>query len=193
MPTYWIIGSDGQTYGPSDLATVRRWVTEGRIVASTQVAETPDGPWRDATMVPELATAFGAEPEETPAAPAASVAAPAAPPTAPGAQVVPTDWPPTAVSVPQLVSGIFNLVVAAGWLFTCFGVILTIPLAILGIKELIAFSNARTSNPADYLESARTMAVLDICTVITGNFGSAICGIVMLTQVGAARERIPRR
>ena len=191
MTTYWIIGSNGQTYGPSDLATVRRWVTEGRIVASTQVAASPEGPWQDATMVPELAPAFGAEPEEP--APAGAGVAPAAPPTSPAAAAVPADWPPTAVSVPQLVSGIFNLAVAAGWLFTCFGIVLTVPLAILGVKELLAFSRSRTSSPAEYIESARLLAIFAICTIITGNVVSAVCGIVILTQVGAAQERIARR
>jgi hypothetical protein len=94
------------------------------------------------------------------------------------------------VGIPQLVSGIFNLIVGAGWLFTCFGVVLTVPLVILGVKELLAYSRARTAKPLDYLESTRTMAILDICTVLTGNLGSAVCGIVILTQLGEAERQL---
>jgi len=187
MSTYWIIGSDGRTYGPADLATAQRWVAEGRIVASTQVARSPDGPWNDATLVPELAQAFGAEP---PAEPAASPGTPTAPPTQPVQPVIPAGWPPNAIGISQLVSGIFNLIAGAGWLFTCFGVVLTVPLVILGVKELLAYSRARTAKPLDYLESTRTMAILDICTVLTGNLGSAVCGIVILTQLGEAERQL---
>jgi hypothetical protein len=93
------------------------------------------------------------------------------------------------VAIPQLVSGIFNLLAAVGWLFTCFGVILTVPLAILGIKELVAYSNARTTPPLQYLERSKTYAIFDIVAVLTGNFASLICGIIILTQLDAARQR----
>jgi hypothetical protein len=100
------------------------------------------------------------------------------------------EWPPTAITISQLVSGIFHLIAAAGWLFACAGVILSIPLAILGIYELIAYSRARTTPPQQYLESTKTKAILDICSVLAGNFGSMVCGIVMLTQLPAAQERL---
>ena len=99
------------------------------------------------------------------------------------------EWPPTAISISQLVSGIFHLI-AAGWLLTCFFSIVSIPLIILGIYELIAYSRARTTPPQKYLESTKTKAILDICSVLAGNFGSAVCGIVMLTQLPAAQDRI---
>lgn len=177
---YWIIGRDGSTYGPTDLATLRRWVTEHRIVATTPVAESEGGPWRDASLVAELASAFGEGPADPPPPPAPM---PGSPPTSPVPSSMPADWPPTGVSVPQLVSGIFNLIAAAGWLFTCFGVVLSVPLAILGIAELRAYAKAGTTRPREYVESTRTKAILDICTVLAGNVASAICGIVMLTQL----------
>jgi hypothetical protein len=195
MTTYWIIGSDGRTYGPVDRATMERWIAESRVVATTQVGTSEHGPWNDATLVPGLAAAFGAEPAEAGVAAAGGAgpyadAAGAAPPTAPApAPVMPADWPPSMVSVPQLVSGILNLIAAAGWLLTCFGVVLTVPLAILGVHELLAYSRARTAKPAAYLESAGRLAVFDVCTLLAGNIGSAICGVVVLTQLSAARER----
>jgi hypothetical protein len=191
MATYWIVGSDGRTYGPVDLATMQRWITEARVVATTQVGTSEQGPWTDATLVPELAGAFGEEPA-TPhvAGPVHAPAAGSAPPTIPQAPAAPPDWPPAAVAVPQLVSGIFNLLLAATWLWTCFGIVLTVPLAFLGVRELLAYSRARTAPPATYLDSAGRMAIFDICTIITGNLGSAICGIVILTQVPEARRRV---
>lgn len=189
----WIIGSDGRTYGPADHATVRRWILERRLVATTPVATSPAGPWRDAVLDPDIAAEFArnaAGSVEDPVEPKSTVAAASAPPVTP-VPVAP-GWPPDAVAVPQLVAGIFNLVAAAGWLATCIGVVISVPLAILGIKELIAYAKSRKTAPLEYLDSARSMAILDICTVLVGNLPSAVCGVVLLTQVGAARDRAPR-
>jgi hypothetical protein len=196
---YWIIAGNGQAYGPADLALMHRWVAERRIVSTTQVATSEHGPWRDAALVSELARAFGNPDYESTAAATptghdashASGTPPTAPPTGPSTHVpMNGDWPPTPIAISQLVSGIFHLITATGWLFTCFGVILSIPLAILGIYELIAYSRARTTPPQQYLESTKTKAILDICSVLAGNIGSMVCGIVMLTQLPAARDRI---
>ena len=196
---YWIIAGNGQAYGPADLALMHRWVAERRIVSTTQVATSEHGPWRDAALVTELARAFG-NPDYESAASAASTSdhathAPGTPPTAPTtpqSTSIPMsgEWPPSPIAISQLVSGIFNLITATGWLLTCFGVILSVPLTILGIYELIAYSRARTTPPQQYLESTKTKAILDICSVLAGNLGSMVCGIVILTQLPAARDRI---
>jgi len=177
---YWIKATDGQTYGPASPATMNRWVAEGRVIASTPVSHSPDGPWREATMVPELAAAFGIEPVDPTGAPPMQPVPPA---------MAPGEWPPDMVAIPQLVSGIFNSLAAIGWIFTCFGVVITIPLAILGIKELIAYSNRRAMPPLQYLERVRTYAIFDVITLIAGNLGSLVCGIIMLTQLDEARRR----
>ena len=196
---YWIIAGNGQAYGPADLALMHRWVAERRIVSTTQVATSEHGPWRDAALVTELARAFG-NPDYEAAAAAASTSdhathapgtPPTAPTTAPGAYMpMSGEWPPAPIAISQLVSGIFHLITATGWLLTCFGVILSIPLTILGIYELIAYSRTRTTPPQQYLESSKTKAILDICSVLAGNLGSMVCGIVILTQLPAARDRI---
>ena len=196
---YWIIAGNGQAYGPADLALMHRWVAERRIVSTTQVATSEHGPWRDAALVTELARAFG-NPDYESAASADSSSdhathAPGTPPTAPTtpqstSMPMSGEWPPSPIAISQLVSGIFNLITATGWLLTCFGVILSVPLTILGIYELIAYSRARTTPPQQYLESSKTKAILDICSVLAGNLGSMVCGIVILTQLPAARDRI---
>jgi hypothetical protein len=177
---YWIKATDGQTYGPASPTTMNKWIAEGRVIASTPVAYSPDGPWREATMVPELAAAFGLEP----------VDATGVPPTQPvPPSMAPGSWPPGMIAIPQLISGIFHLVCALSWVFTCFGIVLAVPLTILGIKELIAYSNARVTPPLQYLERTRTYAILDIVAALALNFGSVICGIIMLTQLDEARRR----
>ena len=196
---YWIIAGNGQAYGPADLALMHRWVAERRIVSTTQVATSEHGPWRDAALVTELARAFG-NPDYESAAAASSThhdaahtpsTPPTGPTTAPGASMpMSGEWPPAPIAISQLVSGIFHLITATGWLLTCFGVVLSIPLTILGIYELIAYSRARATPPQQYLESTKTKAILDICSVLTGNLGSMVCGIVILTQLPAARDRI---
>ena len=196
---YWIIAGNGQAYGPADLALMHRWVAERRIVSTTQVATSEHGPWRDAALVTELARAFG-DPDYESAASAASTSdhathAPGTPPTAPTtpqstSMPMSGEWPPSPIAISQLVSGIFNLITATGWLLTCFGVILSVQLTILGIYELIAYSRARATPPQQYLESTKTKAILDICSVLAGNLGSMVCGIVILTQLPAARDRI---
>ena len=196
---YWIIAGNGQAYGPADLALMHRWVAERRIVSTTQVATSEHGPWRDAALVTELARAFG-NPDYEAAAAATSTSdhathapgtPPTAPTTAPGAYMpMSGEWPPAPIAISQLVSGIFHLITATGWLLTCLGVILSIPLTILGIYELIAYSRARTTPPQQYLESTKTKAILDICSVLAGNLASMVCGIVILTQLPAARDRI---
>jgi hypothetical protein len=188
--TYWIIASDGQAYGPADLSTLARWVSERRVLGTTPVARSKDGPWQDAALVPELASAFGAPPEDD-ADPVAVAGTRATPPTGPiPAAPMPPDWPPQMISIPQLVSGILNLLAAVAWLATCFGVVIAVPLAILGIAELVAYSHARTTPPAEYVQKTRTKAILDICTALVGNVGSLICGIIMLTQMDEAKRRI---
>ena len=131
--TYWIIGGNGQTFGPVDLATIHRWVAERRVISTTPVCQSATGRWRDAALFPEFASAFGAEPmpDVAPAGDAPRTAPPTGP--SPNASAVPANWPPDMIAIPQLISGIFNIIAAAGWAFTCFGIILSIPLTILGV------------------------------------------------------------
>lgn len=179
---YWIKANDGQTYGPASPTTMNKWIAEGRVIASTPVAYSPDGPWREATMVPELAAAFGLEPVDPGGVPPTQPVPPA---------MAPGSWPPAAIAIPQLISGIFNVLTAVSVTVFTFGCATPIGIAllILGIKELIAYSNARVSPPLQYLERTRTYAIFDIVALLAGNFGSLVCGIIMLTQLDDARRR----
>jgi hypothetical protein len=180
---YWIIADDGKTYGPADLATLRRWVAEGRALPESSVARAEHGPWSELRALPELAELF----------PATA----GTPPTSPGA--IPTgavpagDWPPGLISIPLLVSGIINIVAGLAWCSTCIGIVLGGPLIALGIVELVAYSKARSQDAHEWLGRAKTLAILDACTILTGNIASCTCGIIVLTQLDSARMQLSGR
>jgi hypothetical protein len=51
---YWVIGPDGQRYGPADLAKLREWAAEGRIGPATMLEDYGTGQFVRATAVPGL-------------------------------------------------------------------------------------------------------------------------------------------
>lgn len=210
---YWIIASDGNCYGPADDATIRRWISEGRVIAQTPVGHSKDGPWTEARLVPSLAALF------PPTAPSASAEASAGgasaggaaaggaavgggwtPPTnavAPDPNLFRARWPmgspPAGITIPILVSGILNLLFTLGWLSTCFLAFIGIPLLLLAIFEFVTYSQASTMEPERLLGRAKVLGILGICTIVLGNIGSMVCGIVILTQLAEARAQLARR
>ncbi len=199
---YWIIASDGNCYGPADDATMRRWISEGRVIAPTPVGPTKDGPWNEARSVPTLAALFpptvpgAGEAHDPPPGSggyaSATAAAAAIPPTGPTviSTNLPAEWPPSTIAIAMLISGIFNLIAGLSWTLTCLGVLLGGPLIVLGIFELITYSGGRAMEPNRYLGRAKVMAILGVCTILTWNLGSFICGIIILTQLTSAREKL---
>ncbi|HYN42129.1 MAG TPA: NINE protein [Thermoanaerobaculia bacterium] len=69
---YYVIGGDGQQYGPIDEATVRGWLGEGRVSAASLSFKTGDAQWiplRDrAELADVLAVAAAAVPPVGPQA-----------------------------------------------------------------------------------------------------------------------------
>lgn len=139
--TFWMIGADGQVYGPNDAATLHRWITEARLTPHTQVATGPDGPWRPAMDFVELAAHFPPQPRTGGMAEGAGAASagvgsgagdwtgggdhgsgsapgdsPGAPPTSPSATSFEPrgEWPPTSLQVPLLIGAIFNMLHGIG-------------------------------------------------------------------------------
>ena len=96
---------------------------------------------------------------------------------------------PTA-RVALLVSAIANLVMAAGLLITgaflCFPLFMGVPLLVLGIYELRYRNMLDEPNdprgPGALVGPIRTIAVLEICTIVLGNVVSMVCGIVVLAN-----------
>jgi hypothetical protein len=51
---YYVIGDDGQKYGPADVATLSSWATQNRVTAATQLEEVGTGRVVSASQVPGL-------------------------------------------------------------------------------------------------------------------------------------------
>jgi uncharacterized membrane protein len=58
MEQYFIIGGDGKQYGPISEDDVRKWITEGRLNASSGAKAESDAEWRTLDTFPEFAEAL---------------------------------------------------------------------------------------------------------------------------------------
>ncbi len=82
---YYVIGANGSQYGPVDEATVRAWISEGRLTSSSLSFRTGESGWVPLNTRAEFRDAFTAAP-----APAAAVTPPPAP--VPVGVDTPRDW-----------------------------------------------------------------------------------------------------
>jgi hypothetical protein len=71
-PTYTVLAADGSQYGPATKEQLHSWITEGRIISTTQVWRSDTSAWAAASSLPELGI-----PASAVATPTASVGAPA--------------------------------------------------------------------------------------------------------------------
>jgi len=88
---YFVIGPDGKSYGPAELAVLQQWVTEGRVVATSLLEVEETGQRVAASSIPELGLAPAPAPAPAPAAPStAELRAASSEPTMPSAPAEPT-------------------------------------------------------------------------------------------------------
>lgn len=81
MVYYYVIGSDGQRYGPADVDSLVRWAREGRLIPDTILVESGTEVQRRADTIVALAAVFSAfdaqrvalERDEAPTLPARGV------------------------------------------------------------------------------------------------------------------------
>jgi hypothetical protein len=59
---YYVIGTDGNQYGPVDEATLRTWLTEGRVTAASLSFKTGESLWTPIKDRPEFSAAQGSAP-----------------------------------------------------------------------------------------------------------------------------------
>jgi hypothetical protein len=88
---YYVIGANGQQYGPVDEATLRGWIAEGRVGAQSLSFGTGEASWVPLSTRAEFQASF-AQPAAAPAAAAVS-GVPAAYAPAAGPQPVGADGP----------------------------------------------------------------------------------------------------
>ena len=56
---YSVKGTDGNTYGPVDLITLKQWVQEGRVLPNAQVTDNLSNRTMQASQMPELGLSAG--------------------------------------------------------------------------------------------------------------------------------------
>src|SRR5215471_5023977 len=54
MAEQWIIRVQGREYGPADLATLREWKADGRVIPTNPARRTDNGDWQTASDIPGL-------------------------------------------------------------------------------------------------------------------------------------------
>ena len=59
MMTYYVIGGDGQRYGPEAASVIAHWAREGRVIHSTVLIETTSNRRLAAGELPEVAAELG--------------------------------------------------------------------------------------------------------------------------------------
>jgi hypothetical protein len=92
------------------------------------------------------------------------------------------------ITTPLLVSAIGNIVFGAIWATTCFGIILTVAMAILSIFELRLYAKADTLPPLMLAEKASSISQYQIFVGLF-NLVSLVCGIVLSIHARKLRER----
>ena len=58
MQNYKILGADGKEYGPVDAETIRQWIAQRRLLATSSVKAETDLDWRPVTAFPEFQEAL---------------------------------------------------------------------------------------------------------------------------------------
>lgn len=161
---YKILGADGQEYGPVNIDTLQRWITEGRANAQTLVQAEGSSDWKPLSAFPELQGLLAAVPS-----PAGPPVQPAPAPARPA-----TEGPQKGLAVASLVLGILSLLIC----------VTGIPAIITGA---IAQSRVRR-DPTRY--GGRGLALAGLILGCAGTlWGLLILPALMLPALAKAKER----
>ncbi len=91
------------------------------------------------------------------------------------------------VKVLLVVSAISNIVVGILWASTCFGVILTVPMIVLSVLELMLWSKADSVPKRSLGRQAFNMSIFEILLGIA-NTPTLICGIILMINSNKLKE-----
>ncbi len=106
---------------------------------------------------------------------------PDTPPPAPAPASTP--GAPMIIRIPILISGILNVMTGLAHLTWCIGVIFTVPLVVLAVFEFIYFSKLGQADFSAHKSKVKLISILEICTILVGNVGSLVCGIIVLVSI----------
>jgi hypothetical protein len=206
---YWMIGADGKSYGPTDLATMVRWINERRVTQTTQVSQAEAGPWQDAQEWDEFSSALGldsvgpshASSQPPPPPPAGAWAPPSSPQPSVSVGAGMESWPPSNLQVVLLIGAISNLLWGVKWLvglgfagFGSFGIsccccpIAALPL-VVGVMQCMDYSAARRMGAARYLDRTQVWGIVNIASILFLNVPALVCGILQCAWLGDARRK----
>ena len=107
------------------------------------------------------------------------------------APVEPTSPSLNMVTVPILISGIGNILFSYLWLYTCIGVIFTVPMVVLCIFEFILYTQAKNISTDDLSRRATTLGIFEILVGLF-NLVSLVCGILVLVHAPKLKEQLPQ-
>jgi hypothetical protein len=109
------------------------------------------------------------------------------PPVSPGQLPASGPGAPNSIRIPILISAILNVLMGIGFLSTCFLFFMAIPVGILAVFEFMLFVQLGKPDYAAAAKKTKIIQILEIASIICGNLGSMICGILGL--VFASQEQ----
>ncbi len=89
---------------------------------------------------------------------------------------------PGIITIPLLISAIWNSFAALGWICTCVGVVFAAPLIVLLVFEFMLY--AHLTSPDKRVEPSRVRTIA-ICEIVAGlvSFAPLVCGIIILANL----------
>ena len=109
----------------------------------------------------------------------------------PPAHCFPKDSVRDGVKLAVLVSAVANLVVGGLWGTTCFGLVLTGPMVVLSVFEVLLWFRADALPDQKLADRAWTLALFEVVLGVF-NTPTLVCGIVALVYSGRLRDRADR-
>ncbi len=99
------------------------------------------------------------------------------------------DYPPTVLTVPLVISAVWNLVTAALWAFfvPCIGLFVAVPYVILAIFEISTFTQAGTTPPRVLHDRCGWLGGFQILVGLT-NLVPVVCGVLLLVYRDQLRQ-----
>ena len=176
---WWYTASDGRQTGPVSEGDLQALIAAGSVRPSDMV-------WREGLSAwTSAASAFNRATEPPP------LGHPPAPPPVPYATVNTSPPPrpvlpskaPGIITIPLLISAIWNCLAVVFWISTCFGIFFAVPLIVLLIFEFMLYADLNNSMKIVPPSKVRTTAV---CEIVAGLVSLApfVCGIIVLSNLG---------
>ena len=102
------------------------------------------------------------------------------------------DYPPTVLTVPIVVSSVWNLMTAAAWAFLvpCFGFLIAVPYCVLAAFEIATFQRAQSMAPRELYDRCGWLGGFQILLGIA-NVLPVVCGVLLLAYRDRLRDYQP--